>query len=111
MFVHESHTAYRWVRHILSRMGLPIMWVQDADSAIHLIETTDVSLVLTVAGESDRSMRKLFDDIRRISPRTRQLMLKPPRKGAFGSHPLVTALKGALYMPGPRFRDSEVIAH
>ena len=111
LFVDPSHAAYRWIVHTLGRMGLPIMWVQDADSALMLVETTDVALVMAASRGSDRSTRRLFNEIRRISPRTRQLMLQPPRRGLMGDNSVVSALKGAMYLPGCRFQESSLIAH
>lgn len=100
VFIHESHSAYRWVNRVLARMGISIMWVQDRESAMHLVETADVAMILSVGGDSSRRIRRLFDRVRRVAPRVRQLSIQLPRQGAGPDHPVVSALKHAMYVPG-----------
>lgn len=95
VFVHDSHDAYRWVRKALAHTGLSIMWVREPADAVDLARTGEVSLVICDSRNAGRDTRACLNELFRLAPRTRQLMISLPEQTGEDS-PIGDALADAV---------------
>lgn len=75
VFVDPSHRKYQHVNKALAGAGVSVTWVRDTETALFLVQTSRVALVMCDAAMVNHNWRRFLARVGQVSPFTERLVL------------------------------------